>query len=361
MNRLFRGAWVGNPSFSAEPLLRWAGQLYNHYEGLFSAENTGYTVFMRPNPVNPNGGYGLHRAFIVTFGSNAPGEAEFLKSTLAHEMFHTFQPQMWKPSAADGSLDVAWFDEGLAVFYQNALPYRYGMMSDEEFLRGVNQSAAVYYANPFIDLPNADIPGRFWSDTRVRLIPYERGFVYFSIVDAALRKVSGGRSSLDDIVLELRRAQNNGQELTPTVWSDALRAPLGEPGQTAFQEMLAGHEMVPDSDVFGPCFQRVRKFARRYELGFDPKVLTEQPRIVRGILPDSEAARSGLRNGDEIVDPVSQDAIQMDQTATLKLNIMRGAARIPITYLPRGERVSVWQWERKASARSGEDCRLPGR
>jgi S1-C subfamily serine protease len=67
---------------------------------------------------------------------------------------------------------------------------------------------------------------------------------------------------------------------------------------------------------------------------------------VHGLLPGSAADRAGLRNGDIIVKPVPQDAIQADQKATLTFLIRRDGKEFPITYLPRGETVQAYQWTR---------------
>ena len=92
---------------------------------------------------------------------------------------------------------------------------------------------------------------------------------------------------------------------------------------------------------------------RRYELGFEPAVLAEPKRIVRGLIAGSAAAAAGLRDGDEIVDPVPQDAIQGEQNESLNLRIRRAGQIFPLTYLPRGEVVDAWQWERDPSLGDG--------
>ena len=64
-----------------------------------------------------------------------------------------------------------------------------------------------------------------------------------------------------------------------------------------------------------------------------------------------------MRDGDEIVVPVPQDGIQGDQTATLTLQIKRDGKTFPITYLPRGETVQAYQWERVPGV-PDSDCKL---
>jgi hypothetical protein len=73
------------------------------------------------------------------------------------------------------------------------------------------------------------------------------------------------------------------------------------------------------------------------------------------VVTGSAAYDAGLRNGDEIVDPVPQDGIQgdQDQRLTLKLRRIDPAGNhadltFSITYLPRGDTVDAYQWQRVA-------------
>lgn len=345
----FFSGWQGKPPFDAAGLMAWSETLRAHYERFFAVESTPYGVFMRRNQVNPGGGIGMYRSFVVTYGDERGNDPDELKFTLAHEMFHTFQPRMGYEEGIDGSLSTAWFNEGLAVFYQRTLPFRYGMVDADAYLRDLNYHAARYYTNALGDAPNSEVPKRFWEDTRIRTLPYDRGFLYFAVVDDAMRKASGGRRSLDDLMLAMHARQRAGQAVTLADWEAALRDALGEAGVDAVRDMLAGKPPLPASDAFGPCFRRTSQPMRRYQLGFEPKVLTEPKRIVRGLIAGSAAEAAGLRNGDEITVPVGQDGIQGEQEGVLALQIRRGEQTLTIRYRPRGETVDTWQWERVVS------------
>lgn len=341
----FFGAWMGETPFDARELLAWTAQLYERYGTFFDHGATPrYGVFLRRNLVNPGGGVGLHDSFVGTF--DAGTRVSDFRLTLAHEMFHTRSPYLASPPG----LASQWFPEGLAVFYQRELPWRFGMISSQDFLDDLNFHAGRYFTNALGDSPFALVPLRFWEDTRIRTIPYDRGSFYFVVLDSAVRRRSAGRRSLDDLMLAMRRLEQAGTKLSLADWESVLRAELGGGAVRQFRRMLAGAWQVPAADAFAPCFRRTRAQLRRYELGFEPKALTEQPRLVRGLIADSAAARAGLRDGDEILRPVGQDALQGDQKRELELQVRRDGLDRTIRYLPRGESVTVWQWERDPAA-----------
>lgn len=347
----FFAAWQGEPPFDARALLEWTERLHARYSTFFGDhELPTYGVFVRRNKVNPGGGVGLAGSFVATY--DVATKASDLRLLMAHEMFHT-----WAPSIADpAGLLSSWFGEGLAVFYQRALPWRFGMIESQAFLEDVNFHAGRYYTNLLGDVSNDQVPLRFWEDTRIRTIPYDRGSFYLVTVDDALRKKSGGRRSLDDLLLEMNRQQRQGKALSNADWETLLVRELGDAAVAEFRAMLAGQWMLPASDAFGPCFRRVSKRLRRYELGFDPKVLVEPRRIIRGLVPGSAAARAGLRDGDEILQPVGQDHLQGEQEREIELKIRRDGRDFVQRYLPRGETVDAWQWERDPAAPAA-DCR----
>lgn len=344
----FSSAWLGEPPFDTGELMDWTARLHAWMDRYFpDAGDDAYRVFLRINPVNAGGGAAMINSFLVTF--NDETEPEGLKSTLAHEMVHTWA----------GSLEGennAWFSEGIAVHHQRALPLRAGMITPEDFLDDLNRTAARYYTNALIGTPNDEIAARFWEDTRVRVLPYDRGSMYFAVLDARIRDASGGARGVDDLVFETIRARRDGRPMDKAGWVALLEAELGEDGVRVHEDMMAGEVMLPPSDAFGPCFERTTASLRRFDLGFEPASLNASPRIIEGLREDSEAYRAGLHEGDEVLIPVPQDSIQGDQEATLTLRVRRGAEEVDITFLPRGEMVQAHQWR---LADSAEQCVRP--
>ena len=350
----FFGAWQGELGFEGAGLMRWAARLHHFYGSFFDQVPDSFGVFGRTNTLNPGSGIGLTDSFAFTFDRES--EEDDLKSLLAHEMLHAWVRSLEDTMDAPNGLGSSWFGEGLAVHYQRLLPWRAGLIGDAAFLADLNGTAARYYTNAMIATPNAEIPGGFWRDTRIRVLPYDRGSLYFAKVDADIRAASGGARSLDDIVRAMLAERRAGRSMNLDLWKRLLEAELGEGGIRDFEAMLAGETVLPPADAFGPCFTRVQKPLRRFDLGFDPEVLVSPDRIVRGLKPGSTAEAAGLRGGDRILNRFPQDAMQGDQQATLTLQIERGEERLAVTYLPRGETVQAYQWDRREDAGERQGC-----
>jgi hypothetical protein len=331
----FSSAWLGKPSFDPAPLMTWAGKLHRWMSDFFGdGKAPPYRVFLRYNPINAGGGAALHQSFLITHGKGI--DLEDLKLTLSHEMTHTW---------TEGP-DQAWYEEGVAVFYQGRAPYRAGLISADQFLADLNQTAARYYADALNTTPDAEIMPRFWEDTRIRTLPYDRGALYLSMVDARVRKASSGKRSLDDLVREMNGQRTAKPQQQAALWQQLLARELGPSGPALHAAMLAGEVLTPESGDFGPCFRRGEKTVRRFELGFAPKSLVGEVKTIHGLQAGSAAEKAGLRDGDVVTYAVALDKIQGEQKSPLTLTVTRDGRQFPITYLPRGEKVKVWQWQR---------------
>lgn len=340
----FFSAWHGSAPFDLRELMSSEEKLYAFYGKFFKRPATApYGVFLRENPVNAGGGMELSGSFVATFGPKT--KLDDLKITLAHEMLHTFVGSLDQPEG----LVSSWYSEGMAVYYARLLLLRAGQITPVQFLDDLNTTAGRYYTDALIATPNAEIPARFWADTRVRVLPYDRGSMYLAVVDEEVRAASGGKRLLDDLLLAMLERRKQKQPVDESAWIDLVTKELGARGKTEFEAMLAGAIQRPEPGGFGPCFARTTKMLRRYQLGFEPKVLIEPKRIVRGLIPGSAAERAGVRDGDEITQPVPQDRIQGEQDGVLTLKLLRGGTPLDISYVPRGEAVAAYQWIRSGN------------
>jgi hypothetical protein len=330
----FSAAWLGTPPFDPAPTMAWTETLHGWMSRFWQdTAEPPYRVFLRYNPINAGGGAALTNSFLTTYGKTGSGDA--LKSTLAHEMTHT-----WTSAGTVGQ----WYGEGNAVHYQRLLPLRAGLFTPQEFLDDLNETARRYYSNALNDTPNDQIAARFWEDTRVRVLPYDRGAMYFAVLDGKIRRASNGERSVDDLIRTMVKREANGVD--EAFWLSLVEKELGAEGLKLHAGMLAGKLMLPESGDFGPCFERTIGHARRFELGFDPKSLVGEVKAIRGLMAGSQAAKAGLQDGDVVTYAQALDGVQGDQAARLTLQVTRAGKTFPISYLPRGEEVEVYQWVR---------------
>jgi predicted metalloprotease with PDZ domain len=315
--------------------MEWTGNLHAAMSKFFHDQSEPpYRVFLRFNPMNAGGGAALTNSFIVTYGAGVTGEG--LKSILGHEMTHT-----WTANGLG-----KWYSEGNAVYYQALISWRAGMITSGQFLDDLNKTASRYYTNLLNDTPDEQIGPRFWEDTRIRVLPYDRGGQYFAVLNGKIGRASEGKRSIDDLIRAMIERSRTGQPVTEAIWLDMLRKEIGEAGPAVHRSMMAGGLMLPESEDYGPCFRRTTKKIRRFDPGFDSKSLIGGEKIVHGLLPDSEAAKAGLREGDRVSYSVALDAVQAEVNRMLTLQVTRDGKTFPITYLPRGEAVDAYQWER---------------
>jgi predicted metalloprotease with PDZ domain len=330
----FSAVWTGEPEFDPRPALSWAQQLHGWMSHFFGdPREVTYRIFLRYNPAaNAGGGTAFPNSFLWTYGHGITGKK--METILGHEMTHTW-------TATDMG---KWFDEGLAVYYQQRLPWRANMLATEAYLDDINKTAARYYTNDLLHLADADVIRDYWSDVRLIVIPYDRGAMYFAILDTKIRKASGGKRSIDDLIRVVVDRNRKGIPSDENFWIGLLKQELGGDGIAVHRAMMSGETLTPDSDAYSACFQRVDAKIRRYELGYN-QMHAAVAGVVEGLVANSEAAKAGIREGDKIVLRTNTDGVQRDPNMTLTVQITRDGKTFPITYLPRGAAVPAYQWQ----------------
>lgn len=336
--------WLGTPPFDVQAVASWTEKARTAIATFFGEPDKPYRVFFRKNPYPGTGGAGLINSFMSGFSDDPPPTVEGMRHHLAHEIVHN-----WPGSLSGPNGTVSWYGEGLAEFYSATIPWRAGLIDTDDFLAQVNERAQSYYGNPVNTAPASEIAAKFWNDTRVRKLPYDRGAFYMAMVDAQVRAKSGGKRRLDDLVKAMIARRKAGQPYDTDAWLSLVVSELGPQAKTEYEEMMAGKLLVPPSDAYGPCFQREAATYRQFQLGFDSASLTASPRIIRGLVAGSNAAAAGLKDGDEVTEPVVLDAVQGKPDATITLQVRRAGRDFEVTYLPRGEALSGYRWTRVAT------------
>ena len=226
--------WLSPPSFDTTAVAERIQRLYGYMSGFFQDPGGSYRVFVRKNPYRGGGGTALTRSFMFGYSADKTPTVDDLQGLLAHEMVHNWP-------AMDGEHgDTAWYSEGAAEYYSIVLSYRAGLLTPDKFLEQMNGRAAGYYTNPLRPLSNAEAGRRFWSDNRAQTIPYGRGIMYLVRVDAQIRSRSGGKRSLDDLVLAMLKLQREGKPHGVEQWLAVVKKEVGPAARPDYKAMTQG-------------------------------------------------------------------------------------------------------------------------
>lgn len=245
--------WISPPPFDAAKLGRYVQTVYARMAEFFGDPVTEYRVFVRQNPYAGVGGTALYQSFMFGYQPSEKPTLESLQGTLSHEITHNW------PSLQGEHGETAWYSEGTAEYYSLLVPYRAGLLSLDQLTDMLNNKARKYYRNRFRTLSNPEVAKLFWSDPVAQRVPYGRGFVYLARTDAAIRARSGGKRSLDDVVLALRKREKSDQSYGIADWLSLVGAELGaDVAKRDYDAMVAGTLMTLPADRFAPCLTVVR-------------------------------------------------------------------------------------------------------
>jgi hypothetical protein len=342
--------WLQEPPFDMPKLAADTKKLYRYMANFFHDPDSSYRVFARQNPYPAGGGTGLAKSFMFGYGPGGEtasgGDQQML---LAHEMAHNW-PRL---NGDESHSDTAWYTEGTAEYYSTSLAYRAGAISLDKYLVNVNERAANYAGNPYKSLSNTESGKIFWSDARAQRVPYGRGFMYFVRLNAEIVKKSGGKRSLDNLVLEVLKRQKANEKVGLPQWRALVVKELGAVAGTEFDDMAAGKDIVPQKDSLGACLTAVSYTVRPFDLGFDEMSLG----VVKNLRKESAAAAAGVHEGDKILSLPALKEAREKEGKELAVELQRGDEKLSVNYLPRGAGVTAWRWERTPAAAKG-NCKL---
>lgn len=323
-----------------------------------------YLVTLIPLEAPPNsthtGGTGLTDSFALFSSRNAV--LDDFKWLLAHEYFHNWNsPKLGRLKEPESHL--YWFSEGFTDFYAYLLALRGRLITLDEYIERYNALIREYYLLPVRAEPNERVVRDFWNDDDVRKLPYRRGLILATNWNALIRANSGGRRSLDDVMLAMfDAARQTRPELTAELINEHLRRHAGRDLLPDIRRHVeAGELIAPVKDAFGPHVELETVEVAPFELGLDLETL-RRDKIIAGVREDSAAHRAGLRDGQVVVRrlPIHLD----DATKPVEITIKEGAGERTIKYLPASrDTVGVPRYKLRAGvgdAERAETLRLLG-
>jgi len=343
----FNMYWISEPPFNMELLATNIVKLFRTMAEFHGKPDEEYRVFIRSNPHKGGGGTGFVDSFAFSYGIDNDSPEDGPLMLLSHEIAHNWTGFR----SSEPHPLTAWYSEGTAEFYKVTMAYRAGLLDGPAMLEELNKMAVGYYSNPYIANTNEEAGALFWQDGLAQRVPYGRGFMYLSNVDAQIREATDGEQSLDDLILDINRRLDDGERIGNERWQELLAEYIGDQAYSDHEAMVDGNRIVPHPQSWGPCFEPVESDVLPFELGFDRMNLG----TVTSLVADSNAAQAGLQEGDSIVQFTPLRCLRNDETAYMEITVLRGSGaaengdaepeELTVRYLPRGEPISAWQWQ----------------
>lgn len=304
-----RVAVLGKWSFTADSFGDMTARIVDAQRGFWNDTKEPYFVSLIQTEGGPgvmsSGGTGRADAFAMF--ATASIDEDVLTFVIAHEHIHAWIPRkMGRMPREKESLDY-WFSEGFTDFYTFRTLLRTGVWSLEDFARYTNESLSAYDLSKVRTEPNSRIASDFWKDEEVGKLPYQRGMQLAFHWDDRVRRATGGKKDLDDVLMLMRDRKAAAKSSAEV---DFVR-----PGFVRAMKDVAGLDVTPDiaryvdagepvtipGALFEGCATLVTEQRPTFARGWDPEATTAADNVVTGLKPESPAYAAGLRNGMKII------------------------------------------------------------
>ncbi len=275
-----------------------------------------YTFIYHVGNASAGGGGGMEHANSTAIF--APSDA-FLNNVSAHEFFHLWNVKRIRPASLE-PVDYTkemytralWFAEGVTNTYGSYALVRTGLWNRQEFYMDLSRQISDLEVRPAEQWQSAEQSSLdAWLEKYalynqpVRSVSYyQKGQVLGVLLDILIRDRTDNQKSLDDVM----RAMNADFAREGKFYRDSLDVRLtaekvtGGSLEEFFNKYIGGVEPLPYASVLSLSGLELHSYeSARPVLGFFVEREATGPVIVRGVDADSDAAKAGLRVGDEIL------------------------------------------------------------
>jgi len=275
-----------------------------------------YTFIFHVGQASGGGGGGMEHANSTAIF--APSDA-FLNNVSAHEFFHLWNVKRIRPASLE-PVDYTremytralWFAEGVTNTYGSYALVRTGLWNKQEFYQDLGRQISELEDRPAEQWQSAEQSSLdAWLEKYalynqpVRSVSYyTKGQVLGVLLDIVIRDRTNNQKSLDDVM----RAMNTEFAKEGKFYRDSLDVQLtaekvtGGSLQDFFSSYVSGADPLPYNPILSLTGLELHSFeSTRAVLGFIGERDSSGALIIRAVESDSDAAKSGLRVGDEIL------------------------------------------------------------
>ncbi|KAL4802538.1 hypothetical protein BDV18DRAFT_154227 [Aspergillus unguis] len=337
--------WFGMLPGNLDRLNAYNTALFPRLAAFFKTVDASYRVFIR-RVLRGFGGGACLGSYVLEYDENSWKETDQeLIGLFSHEMVHSFTMMGFEANGYNNG----WYVEGIAELYSAYLPYRFGLCGVEYLRDRLNSLLSKYGTSPRIGMDVLESQKSFFDDWYAELIPYARGCAYLLQIDSRMRKMTGrfglGQNSpLDDIVVGIGARWRMGEQLLAKDWLEYLKPYFGDITHE-FEDMLRGKVLdLGDTIVIHKDWNLTQGMQEILELGFDRSSIDK--RVISGVVPDSRAARAGLKDGLRLVSISRAGRCAESLSENMHLVVEQDGVKTPISYWPRSfNKATVWQLE----------------
>jgi len=216
---------VGQWNFADRDVVDQAERVVKEYTKRTGFQPPGRSVLLlAPFPGDASGWSAETRGSTVMllFSAGAPARNSLalLGVIFTHELFH-----LWVPNGLNLVGEYDWFFEGFTLYEALRVALRLGLIDFNEYLKTISN---VY--NAYLSVPERDqfsvfeLSKRRWTNGSA--LVYNKGMLLAFLYDLALRKMSAGDKSLDDIYRQLFQTRDYQRDANEVILS-LLTAPEG--------------------------------------------------------------------------------------------------------------------------------------
>lgn len=350
---------VGGAPLRLATLDRWSfppARLADAVAAIVDAENRFWGEPGRPFivPVAPLGGPADGYSFSGTGRSDGfsiagtPGfTLDLAAHFLAHEYMHTWNAAELGGYRGENEGLIYWFSEGFTDFYAGRILLRAGLWTPAEYVEKLNAVTLRYASSPAYAATNAQLAERFWSDRAYEKMPYDRGHLLALLLDARIRRETGGRAGMDDVMraqLAAARGEAGRDERmdVTSLFASVARDRFGvDLADDLARYADRGEPVLLPADLFAPCATVRTVTQPQFDRGFDVGATDAAGGVVVGVDSASPAFAAGLRDGMRILR--REAGTPGDAAVEYAYRVDDGGTERVIRYLPAGKDTLTFQ------------------
>jgi predicted metalloprotease with PDZ domain len=343
-------AWLGYTSFDPRPIAADVAAFRTAVREIFRDRSRTPLTLLIVADARPPGAFVASRrasSVLVHVGVGEPWSGP-VRIAVAAEVIHGFiGERLWiGPDEPSREAEAYWFTEGVTRHLARELLFRFGLITPTEVLAELHGLAGVLATSARAGEPNAALAARAKEPGALPVL-VARGALYATRMDARIRKKTGDKRGLEDVLRALYAKASERRAALPTsAWIEAVAAELGAGEAEAFAAMIekGGPIDIPEG-ALGPCFRGTTRRYEAFDLGFDEEATRASPaRAVAGVRPGGPAARAGLEVGDVLA---NAEIKRGRSDVPVILTIERGGEQKIIRYKPVGKAASGQGWIRQ--------------